>query len=145
MRLEDKDMSCLRYSLEEEENMETTTEKIEIMQAFIEGKEIEVRERWTGEWRDATTPTWNWLANDYRIKPKELSMTNRQLAEWLAKGNEQYVIRDMVGTQCYYPLLSDDEKVNENIRIRYWDSDEWIKPTLEVYEKDCKRGLGGKK
>lgn len=29
--------------------MKTTTEKIEIMQAFIEGKEIKVRERWTGE------------------------------------------------------------------------------------------------
>lgn len=51
----------------------TTQEKIEIMQAFFEGKEVEYANKGSKYWNDLSfkiEPTWNWEANNYRIKPK---------------------------------------------------------------------------
>jgi hypothetical protein len=52
--------------------MTTTREKIEIMEAFEAGKEIEyvmVRAP-KPTWLPATTPTWSWERCNYRIKPE---------------------------------------------------------------------------
>ena len=46
---------------------EQTIEAIRIMQAFVDGKEMEVRE--VDEWRRTFIPLWQWHTNDYRIKP----------------------------------------------------------------------------
>ena len=50
--------------------MDDTQEKIKIMQAFVDGKQIEVCFEWedTPEWQDTIDPQWNWLDFDYRIK-----------------------------------------------------------------------------
>lgn len=72
------------------------------------------------------------------IEEPEL-MTNRQLAEWLAKGNGQFKYGDTllcVG-QCYGPV-HENEAVDKSIRIRRWDSDEWVVPTVDIYERDCR-------
>ncbi len=49
----------------------TTEEKIAVMQAYLEGKEVEFHFRNDG-WQ-ALNPSrdagWNWVDNDYRIKP----------------------------------------------------------------------------
>mgnify|MGYP003329924594 CR=1 FL=1 len=52
--------------------MKTTKEKIEVMQAFEEGKPIQIRiNKEDGKWFDfKETPHWNWEENDYRIKPE---------------------------------------------------------------------------
>ena len=55
---------------------------------------------------------------------KDTLMTNLQLAEWLAKGNGQYKFRNGYAVG--------------DILIRPWGTDEWIKPSLEIYERDCK-------
>jgi hypothetical protein len=48
-------------------NIEQTKEAIKVMQAWVDGKELEVRE--VDEWRRTFIPLWQWHTNDYRIKP----------------------------------------------------------------------------
>ena len=49
--------------------MKTTKEKIEVMQAFADGKKIEVTSSLTSDdWRDCSLPLWEWGCYDYRIK-----------------------------------------------------------------------------
>lgn len=49
--------------------MKTTREKIEIMEAYERGEQIELK-RNDGKWHDAIIPTWDWLNTDYRVKSK---------------------------------------------------------------------------
>lgn len=65
--------------------MSTTQEKIAVMQAFIEGKTIQVYYNRGPDphWVDrdcGSSPSWNWFDYDYRIKrePREW---------WLVKGS----------------------------------------------------------
>ena len=52
--------------------MKSTAEKIAIMQAFLDGKKIEVRTSPDRGWReiDTVNPHWDWYGQDYRIKPE---------------------------------------------------------------------------
>lgn len=76
----------------------------------------------------------------YEEPPKKL-MTNRQLTKWLAKGNGECkcLSSESIGISASYAYIGkpNDECVS-SYRIRYWDSDEWIEPTVDVYEHDCK-------
>lgn len=49
----------------------TISEMAEVMKAHKEGKEIEVRERDSGEWQDDFHPSWDWCRLDYRVKEGE--------------------------------------------------------------------------
>jgi alkanesulfonate monooxygenase SsuD/methylene tetrahydromethanopterin reductase-like flavin-dependent oxidoreductase (luciferase family) len=53
-------------------NKEETRKAIEVMQAYVDGEQIELQ--WSvGEWETYDhdgKPTWNWSKYDYRIKPK---------------------------------------------------------------------------
>ena len=47
---------------------EQTIEAIRVMQAFVDGKEVEFK--WGSmDWNSTDKPEWNWSAYDYRIKP----------------------------------------------------------------------------
>ena len=49
-------------------NIEQTKEAIRIMQAYVDGKEVEFK--WMSKgWNSNDKPEWNWSAYDYRIKP----------------------------------------------------------------------------
>jgi len=48
-------------------NIEETKEAIRIMQAFVDGKEVE--SMYYGKWASRTKPSWNWALCFYRIKP----------------------------------------------------------------------------
>jgi hypothetical protein len=48
-------------------NIEETKEAIRIMQAWVDGKEIQTI--YAGVWRLASTPRWDWDDTEYRIKP----------------------------------------------------------------------------
>lgn len=83
-------------------------------------------------WKHAYSLEWN-------KKPKK-RMTNRQLAKWLAKGNGQWRHMDTdvinVHTEFHYGVGIDDEELKGNIRVRKFDSKEWIEPTTDLLE-DC--------
>ena len=56
--------------------MKTTAEMIKVMQAFQDGKSIQVMERGdpTETWSNIIhgKPTWNWFTYDYRIKQPKI-------------------------------------------------------------------------
>ena len=49
-------------------NRDETIEAIRIMQAYVDGKEVEYQIR-GGHWVAAMPPNWNWPNTQYRIKP----------------------------------------------------------------------------
>jgi len=57
--------------------MKTTKEKIEVMQAYVDSKQIQVWLSTTG-WTDIVRePCWEWSDCDYRIKPEPKPPTYR--------------------------------------------------------------------
>lgn len=49
--------------------MITTEEKIAVMTAYAEGKEVEFLSE-IGRWLPASNPLWNWETTIYRVKPE---------------------------------------------------------------------------
>ncbi len=48
-------------------NIEQTKEAIRVMQAFVDGKEVQVL--FAGKWQTSHIPNWDWILQEYRIKP----------------------------------------------------------------------------
>ena len=69
----------------------TLREKIEVMQAFERGEEIEVSYVKQAKWTDISNPDWSWGAYNYRIKPKPKQVV--VIEKWLCKSvdNGYYV------------------------------------------------------
>lgn len=49
---------------------EETADCIKVMQAYVEGKQIQYVDSETEDWTDIESPTWNWDLYDYRVKPE---------------------------------------------------------------------------
>ena len=47
--------------------MNRTIEAIKVMQAYVDGKEVEVL--FAGKWQTTNIPSWSWSEKTYRIKP----------------------------------------------------------------------------
>lgn len=73
--------------------MSTLTEKINVMQAYGEGKKIEAMHLRGGEWRAVDCPTWDWYNYDYRIKVEilELHAVYNLRGERVMVSDPQYV------------------------------------------------------
>ena len=70
---------------------------------------------------------------------KDTPMTNLQLAEWLAKGNGQCKFRGESAEGLVWVVYEDEEDLAvDSALIRPWGTDEWIKPTVEIYRRDCR-------
>jgi len=75
-------------------------------------------------------------------KEKPKRMTNRQLAMWLAKGNGQMMYLShgdlsvdnstCLSATYYYVLSQESFECNDRIRVRKWDSEEWVEPTIDL-------------
>lgn len=77
----------------------------------------------------------------YPYEEQTKLMTNRQLAEWLSKGHgefskESYSLAYL--NFSYLKVREESKEVDEDILIRSWGSDEWVKPSTDIYERDCK-------
>lgn len=108
----------------------------EVMQAWEDGKQIQLYSHMDDIWLDCEKP--NWMDDsEYRIKPER--MVYRQLAEWLSKGNGQYKHCEDVRTYVGYGYCSmeDNKELPDDYKIRRWGSDEWIEPTEQIYLEDC--------
>lgn len=85
----------------------TIKEKIKVMQAFADGKEVEIRHKTTQEFSETKNPTWDWLMNDYRIKeePKYVPYTYNDAKELIGKvvvKKESKVMAMIVGVNREY-------------------------------------------
>ena len=49
--------------------IELTIERIKVMQAFVDGAEIQECRRDNDKWNTVSPPHWNWVDYTYRIKP----------------------------------------------------------------------------
>lgn len=100
--------------------------------AYEQGKTVQVL--YNDTWQDVL-PSHDWSKHEtYRIKPEEKLATNRQLAEWLARGmGEICFYKDEVLSNTklsYYNYENDDEPATE-VLVRTWEDVDWEKPTLK--------------
>lgn len=74
-------------------------------------------------------------------EPPKNRMTNEQLAEWLAKGNGLLLVDNDV-CYTYYEIRKEnlESESTENFLIRPFGQTNWIEPTVDIYERDCKGG-----
>jgi hypothetical protein len=75
-------------------NIEQTKEAIRIMQAFVDGKEVEWDCRGIEIWETIISPKWNWIDNKYRIKPAPV------LRPWTA---DEVPLGAQVRSKSYHP------------------------------------------
>lgn len=73
-------------------NIEQTKEAIKLMQAFVDGKEVELR--YNGKWASNDSPSWNWSGCIYRIKPTPV------LRPWTA---DEVPLGAQVRSKSYHP------------------------------------------
>ena len=62
--------------------MKTTKEMIEVMQAYDRGEQIECFNNM--KWKDVKNPVWDWLNNNYRVKPNKKYIPFDTAEEFLA-------------------------------------------------------------
>lgn len=116
------------------------------MQAYVDGKRIQIRATRINksDWVDSYgEPHWDWEFFDYRVKPQEekpVRMTNRQLAEWVGKGNGEWSAVMLAGTHSDFGYIKgkEDTPVELDLLIRPWGSDDWVEPIVDIYNRDCK-------
>ena len=59
---------------------EETKKCIEVMQAYVDGKEIEVKnpDNEKDNWQITRNPVWSWARLNYRIKPQPMKVTEEE-------------------------------------------------------------------
>ena len=88
------------------ERIKQTKEQIEVMQAFIDGKEIEFKKRFQSDnYRTVNTPDWDFLNFEYRIKPSEPVDAVNDLSTHTSSTYEDYQVS----------TSNDDLNINEPI------------------------------
>lgn len=99
---------------------------------YLDGKKIQ-RKDVSGDWVVDLEPKW-YDNYEYRIKPEtKTHLTNRQVAEWLAKGNgETLSLGNMRISVLNYSELA--EELLCECKIRKWNDTEWHEPTKEYIE-----------
>jgi hypothetical protein len=66
-------------------------------------------------------------------EPKQKRATNKELAEWCAKGNGQIHYAGAANVHSFYSYQNedDDSLVTPDVYIRKFGDTEWVAPTLE--------------
>lgn len=69
-------------------------------------------------------------------------MTNVQFSEWLARGNGVYKNKNL-GQYIYiyyeFPEQDSNKEIDEIFVIRPFGQEEWIIPSVDIYNRDCKK------
>lgn len=80
--------------------MKTIDEMIEVMQAFSEGKKIEMGDGSVDHWIPVEHPMWNWGSMDYRISSKQ---STKPYINWEHVSDEyNWLARDLNGNAYLY-------------------------------------------
>ena len=88
---------------------EETVERIKVMQAFVDGKQIEYRDS-IGEWRKTGSPVWS-PDTKYRIKPESMYRSFKDAEEcWQEMQKHQPFgwLCNKLNNQYYYITALDD-------------------------------------
>lgn len=122
---------------------------LELKITFKQGKEIEALMP-DGIWQTIENPEFVYPPENYRIKSKVVidnkefvrtdkyckkpAVTNRELAEWLARGNGEILMYGIRSSYLNYE--NDGEPVAEAAFVRKWNDEGWHKPTHQYLESD---------
>ena len=102
--------------------MKTVHEMIQIMQAYEEGAQIQIKPIDTTEWADTSNPWWNWSDFDYRVKPKKSYVPFETPEEFLAAqrkhGCELITIEDGEKKKHYVSVTLDGNVFEHKIENR---------------------------
>ena len=79
----------------------TLREKIEVMEAFERGEEIEYTPLMEEIWRGTTIPAWDWALYKYRIKPKPKQVV--VIEKWLCQHDAVYIVVSSSDIKKYVP------------------------------------------
>ena len=80
----------------------TLREKIQTMEAFERGEEIEVKHRDSAmDWTSTKQPLWDWTKSTFRIKPK--SKQTVTIEKWLCQHDAVYIIVSSSDIKKYVP------------------------------------------
>ena len=96
--------------------MKTIQEKIEIMQAYERGEQIQVKGS-DIEWIDIVSPKWDWINYDYRVKPKPKYVPFETAEDFLDAQNEhgqviiQYVNKEKTVFNQFYAYVNNLGKI----------------------------------
>ena len=96
--------------------MKTTKEKIEIMQAYDRGEQIQISYD-NNVWEDVKSPGFNWVNYDYRVKPKPKYVpfeTAEQFLEAQEKHGQaviQYVNKEKTVFNQFYAYVNNLGKI----------------------------------
>jgi hypothetical protein len=88
----------------------TTKEKIEVMQAFEDGKDIEHRSFKSAKWMSCLSPVWDWTNYKYRVKSEALE--DRIKAQY-----SDYEVVMLVLDEGLFLSLKTDSVINNNCHI----------------------------
>lgn len=116
---------------------ENAKDFLPLVQAMAEGKVIQYFEVHQNKWTDKDEPCFTDDIKNYRIKPEQ-RMTYIQLMKWLNEGNGMFKYNGFCYTNKSISEKELNNEVDKHIVIRIWDSEEWIEPTVDIYERDCK-------
>ena len=105
---------------------EETKKCIEVMRAFLEGKEIQMYSHVNKKWEDNPNPSFQWGYCDYRIKPEEQTnffpATKEELEAIELLGLAIKHKADKNGTICqlsYLRLLPDGSNTPKDLKDNY--------------------------
>jgi|SRR6478609_1509683 len=115
----------------------TTEQQIEVMQAYVEGKQIECCNS-TNSWTVVYPPSWNWIEWNYRVKPEEPKpLTREQItAHWVKDNNVKAGDRLKV-IDCYSKHFGKETIVNGVSEFGIHTDLDFL--CVEVFQKlDCK-------
>lgn len=126
----------------------TTQQKIEIMQAYERGEDIQEADLGEDNWEDVgiREPSWNWVMYSYRIKPKESKFKKGDSVVFKQRETDTLSLSDIF----YYddPALDSNnpfiyEKVND--LLWYWEfkmSDGWHISKTRMTKNDAQVFVG---
>lgn len=93
----------------------TTKEKIEVMQAYEEGKTIECNNKRDSDWFELDQPDWNWSGYDYRLKKEKQPLTREEITAQWVMDNDVNVgdILKVIGYNQYKDMKRQVIRINE--------------------------------
>ena len=75
------------------------SEMIKVMQHFEDGGEVEINSPNGNCWTKITSPSWDWVYHEYRIKPEKQKVT---IEKWLCiNGQGHYAIIESTNVNQY--------------------------------------------
>ena len=112
--------------------MKTTKEMIEVMQAYERGERIEFYNGIT--WKDVNNPIWDWLHNDYRVKPKTKYVPFDTAEEFLAAQRKHgEIVRCKLDDELYHAYINSR---NETILVcNYGHTGSIITNIVNMYDE----------